>query len=265
MKFPRALTAVLVFTATLAAAGARAAEPPPAAVLKDLAPTGKLRATFIVSNPVQVTKDGAGFRGPAIELGRELAKRLGVPFEPIGHPRAADIVASAKSGAWDVAFLASDPERADAVDFSPAYLEAHNGYIAPKGSPVAAFAEADRAGVRIGVGQNDAVDFHLTRTLKSATLVRNAAGTPGALELVRAGKVDLYAANRQRLDEMLAQLPGSRLLEGSVLAVQQSIALPKGRAAGLAYVASFVADAKASGLVAEAISRAGLRGVNVAP
>jgi polar amino acid transport system substrate-binding protein len=64
---------------------------------------------------------------------------------------------------------------------------------------------------------------------------------------------------------MMAQLPGARLLEGSVLAVRQSIALPKGRAAGLAYVAGFVADAKASGFVAESIARAGLRGVNVAP
>jgi polar amino acid transport system substrate-binding protein len=64
---------------------------------------------------------------------------------------------------------------------------------------------------------------------------------------------------------MLAQLLGARLLEGSVLAVQQSIALPRGRTAGLAYVSSFVADAKASGRVAESIARAGLRGVNVAP
>ena len=261
MKISRAFTAAIA----LAAAGAWAAEPPAAAALKDLAPTDKLRVTFIVSNPVQVTKDAAGFRGPAIDLGRELAKKLGVPFEPVGHPRAADIVASAKSGTWDVAFLAIDPERTDAVDFSPAYLEAHNGYIAPKGSPVGSFGEADRPAVRIGVGQNDAVDFHLTRTLKSATLVRNAGGTAGALELVRAGKVDLYAANRQRLDEMMAQLPGARLLEGSVLAVQQSIALPKGRTAGLAYVSAFVADAKASGLVAESIARARLRGVNVAP
>src|SRR5882672_7374873 len=117
MKSPRAFMAALA----LAAAGASAAEPP-AAALKDLAPTGKLRVTFIVSNAVQVTKDAEGFRGPAIDLGRELAKRLGVLFEPVGHPRAADIVASAKSGTWDVAFLAFDPERADVVDFSPAYL-----------------------------------------------------------------------------------------------------------------------------------------------
>jgi polar amino acid transport system substrate-binding protein len=260
MKSPCALVAALVL-----AASASAAEPPSPAVLRDLAPTGKLRVTFIVSNPVQVTRDASGFRGPAIDLGRELAKRLGVPFEPLGHPRAGDIVASAKTGAWDLAFLAFDPERADAVDFSPAYVEAHNAYLAPAGSPVAAFAEADRTGVRIGVGQNDAVDFHLARTLKHAQLVRNAGSTSGALELIRAGKVDLYAANGQRVEEMLAQLPGARVLDGSVLAVQQAIALPKGHAAGLAYVTAFVGDAKASGLVAQSVARAGLRGVNVAP
>src|SRR5262245_11692402 len=262
MKFPRASLAAISFAAAVVAG---AAEPPSSAALRDLAPTGKLRVTFIASNPVHVVKDSGGFRGPAIDLGTELAKRLGVPFEPLGHARASDIVASAGSGTWDLAFLAFDPERAGEVDFSPAYLEAHNAYLAPAGSPVASFADADRAGVRIGVGQRDAVDFHLTRTLKHALLVRNAGGTPGALDLVRGGKVDLYAANRQRLDEMLAQLPGARVLDGSVLAVQQAMALPKGHAAGLAYVAAFVAEARASGLVAQSIARAGRRGVGVAP
>ena len=263
MEFPRALIAAF---ALLAAAETPAAEPPLPAALRDLAPTGKLRVAFIASNPVHAVRDSGGeFRGPAIDLGRELAGRLAVPFEPLGHPRAEDIVTSAKAGAWDVAFLAFDPARSAEVDFSPAYLEAHNGYLASTASAIASPAEADRPGVRIGVGQRDAVDLHLTRTLKHAGLVRNAAGTPGALELIRSGKVDLYAANRQRLDELAAKLPGTRILEGSVLAVQQSLALPKGRAAGLAFVATFVADAKASGLVAQSITRAGLRGVTVAP
>jgi polar amino acid transport system substrate-binding protein len=264
MEFPRALMAAFALLA--AAAGAPAAEPPSSAALRDLAPTGKLRVTFIVSNPVHVVRDASGeFRGPAIDLGRELAKRLGVAFEPVGHPRAEDIVTSAKAGGWDVAFLAFDPARSAEVDFSPAYLEAHNGYLASAASAIASPAEADRSGVRIGVGQRDAVDLHLTRTLKHAELVRNTGGTPGALELIRSGKVDLYAANRQRLEELAAKLPGTRILEGSVLAVQQSMALPKGRDAGLAFVATFVAGAKASGLVAQSIARAGLRGVTVAP
>jgi polar amino acid transport system substrate-binding protein len=155
MKIQRGLLAAIAFTAA-----ASAAEPPSSAALRDLAPTGKLRVTFIASNPVQAVKEATGeLRGPAIDLGRELARRLGVPFEPLGQPRAADIVASAKTGSWDLAFLAIDPERADVVDFSPAYLEAHNEYLAPAGSRVASFAEADRAGVKIGVGQRDAVDL----------------------------------------------------------------------------------------------------------
>jgi polar amino acid transport system substrate-binding protein len=263
MNLLRALIAAL---ALHAAAGTSAMEPASPSALRELAPTGKLRVTFILTNPVHVVKDAGGeLRGPAIDLGRELAKRLGVPFEPLGHARAEDIVASAGSGGWDAAFLAFDPARSGEVNFSPPYLEAHNRYLAPAGSPIASLEAADRAGVRIGVGQRDAVDLHLTRTLRHAKLVRNSGGTPAALELIRSGKVDLYAANLQRIEDLAAQLPGARVLEGSVLAVRQAIALPKGREAALAFVAAFVGEAKASGLVAESIARAGLRGVNAAP
>jgi polar amino acid transport system substrate-binding protein len=48
----------------------------------ELAPTGTLRATFLAANPVQATVDPATgeVRGPAADLGRELARRLGVSF-----------------------------------------------------------------------------------------------------------------------------------------------------------------------------------------
>ena len=49
------------------------------------------------------------------------------------------------------------------------------------------------------------------------------------------------------------------------MGVQQSIAVPKGRDAGLIFLRRVVEDAKASGLVARAIERTGARGVSVAP
>lgn len=260
--------AAIVLAAVMAAVmDFASAEPPSPAALRELAPTGRLRVTFILANPVQVAKDPASgeLRGPAIDLGRALAARLGVPFEPLGHARAADIVASARTDTWDIAFLAFDPARAGEVDFSPAYLEAHNMYLVPAGSGISSFADADRPGVRIGVGERDAVDLYLTRTLKHAQLVRNGGGTSAALELLLSGKVDIYAANRQRLDDLAVMLPGAHVLDGSVLAVQQALALPKGRASGLAFVAAFVAEVKASGLVRQSIERAGLRGVTVSP
>jgi polar amino acid transport system substrate-binding protein len=41
--------------------------------------------------------------------------------------------------------------------------------------------------------------------------------------------------------------------------------VPKGQAGRLAYVTEFIEEAKASGLIEQAIERAGLRGVRVAP
>ncbi len=47
--------------------------------------------------------------------------------------------------------------------------------------------------------------------------------------------------------------------------MQQSIAVPRGHDAGLAYLRRVVEDAKASGLVARAIEKTGARAVSVAP
>jgi polar amino acid transport system substrate-binding protein len=78
--------------------------------LRELAPTGALRIAFIRTNPVHVVKDkdARGFRGPAVDLGRELAKWLGVPFDALGDTRAEDMVASAKSGRRVAAFPGFD-------------------------------------------------------------------------------------------------------------------------------------------------------------
>jgi len=55
------------------------------------------------------------------------------------------------------------------------------------------------------------------------------------------------------------------VLNGQFTAVQQAIGTPKGRDASAAFLRAFVEEVKASGLVAEAISRNGVQGVSVAP
>ncbi len=239
---------------------------PSAAALAELAPKGSLRVTLILANPVQATKDPktGELHGPAIDLARSLANRLGVPLETSGVGRAEEIVAGAGSDKWDVAFLAIDRERSSVMDFSRPYLEALNTCLVPAGSGIRTLADIDRPGVRIGVGQGDAIDLHFTRTLKHAQLVRTTGGLPAALELIKSGRADAYVANTHRLLELSARLPGSRVLDGSVLAAQQAIAVPKGRSAGLAYVNQFLAQARTSGFVQRSIERANLRGVKVA-
>ena len=253
-RFPLILVASLAFFAGAAAAN-------------DLAPTGALRATFIATNPVQAVTDAQSgeVRGPAAELARELARWLGVPFRITGAQGVAGVLDSVKNGEADIGFLAFDPVRAAEVDFSQPYALAQNTYVVLEGSPIRSVSEIDRAGMRIGVATRDAGDLFLSRNLKAAELVRNPGGNLDvAVAKLKAGEIAAYAANRQRLSELVTRVPGLRLLPDNFYGVEQSIIVAKGNP-GLAAIDRLLDEARASGLIAAAIGRAGLVGVDVAP
>ena len=239
-----------------------------AALANDLAPTGTLRATYIATNPVQAFVDPATkeVRGPAAALTQELARRAGIPFAIKGANGVQGVIDSVKNGEADIGFVAFDPTRATQVDFLPAYSLAQNTYLVAEGSPIRSVADADKAGMRIGVGARDAGDHFLTRTLKHAELKRNEGGNlEVALKQLAAGEIDAYAGNRMRLHGAVQKTPGLRLAADNFYGVEQSVIVPKGNAARLAIVEKFLEEARVSGLIAESISRSGLVGVDVAP
>lgn len=238
----------------------------PVEARKALAPTGKLRVGLILANPVLVTKDAVSgqWRGVAVDLGKELARRLEVPFEPVGYPTVAKMVESAKTNEWDVAFLAYDPARAAEMDFSAPYMEVDNTYLVPANSKITSISAIDQPGIRVAVPEKSAPDLFLSRSLKYATLVRGKGGAAAASEILSSGQADAFAENRQLLTAAAAKLPGSRVLEGRFSAVQHAVAIAKGRGAGTVYVRQFVENAKASGLVRQTINSASVVGVNVA-
>ena len=238
------------------------------AAANDLAPTGTLRATYIATNPVQAFVDTASgqVRGPAAELTRELARRAGVPFTITGANGPQGVIDSVKNGAADIGFVAFDPSRATQVDFSQAYALAQNTYMVPERSPIRSVADADRAGVRIGVAARDAGDHFLTRTLKNAELKRNEGGSlEVVLRQLATGEIDAYAGNRMRLHGIVQRTSGLRLVPDNFYGVEQSVIVPKGDAARLAIVDRLIGEARAAGLIADAITRAGLVGIDVAP
>src|SRR5262249_5573474 len=237
------------------------------AVANDMAPTGTLRATFIASNPVQAVTDpttGEG-RGPAAELTRGMASQLGTPVKITAVQAVAAVTNSVTNAEADIGFVAYDAERAKEVDFSQTYSLAQNTYAVLDHSPIRSIDDIDQPGIRVGVAARDAGDLFLTRTLKHAKLERNQGGNlDTALAKLKAGEIDAYAANRQRLSAFAARLPEIRLLPDNFYGVEQAIILPKGNV-GLAAVNSFLDEARTSGLIAAAIERAGLVGVDVAP
>ena len=232
----------------------------------DLAPTGKLRVGINYGNPVLATRDRTSgqLSGVAVDLARELGRRTDLPVELVGFESAGKMVEGLQAAAWDVAFLAVDPGREQEIDFTAPYIEIEGTYLVPPGSALVAIADVDREDVRVGVSSKSAYDLFLSRDLKHAQLVR--ASSPGAaFDLILAGKVDALGGVRQHLVANTAKLPGSRVLDGRFMAIQQALGIPKGREAGISYLREFIEDVKASGLVARALEKAGVQGVSIAP
>ena len=236
------------------------------AVRNDLAPTGKLRVGINYGNPVLAKKDPTSgeLSGVAVDLARELGRSTDLPVELVAFESAGKMFDALRSGAWDAAFLAIDPGRANEVDFTEPYVEIEGTYLVPSGSPIRALADVDRDGVRVGVSGKSAYDLFLSRNLKHAQMVR-ADSPDAAFELILSAKVDVLAGVRQHLVANAAKLPGSRVFDDRFMAIGQALGIPKGRSDGAKYLREFIEDAKASGFVAQAIEKAGVRGVSVPP
>jgi polar amino acid transport system substrate-binding protein len=236
----------------------------PPAARAELTPNGKLRVGLNYGNFLLVLKDGPGGepRGIAPDLGRELGKRLGVGVEFLRFEQAGKLADAVKDGKCDVGFLGAEPQRANEIAFTAAYLEIPVTFLVPAGSPIRAIADVDREGVRIAVADRSAYDLFLSRNIKKAQLVR-AQGIDGSYELFVREKLDVLAGLKPRLVSDAEKLPGSRILDGQITGVQQAVGTPKMRAAAAQFLGSFVEDLKQSGLVSQIIAKHGVRGVVV--
>jgi polar amino acid transport system substrate-binding protein len=232
----------------------------------ELAPGGKLRVGLNYQNFLLVLKDApdGSPAGIAPDLAREIGKRTGLQVDFVRYQGAGKLADAVKAGAWDIAFLGAEPQRANEIAFSSAYLEIPVTFLVPKGSAIKSIQEVDRTGIRVSVSEKSAYDLYLTRTLKHAQIVR-AQGIDASYKLFVDQKLEVLAGLKPRLVSDCEQLPGSRVLDGQITGVQQSIGAPKAREKAARYLREFVEEAKASGLVARIIEKNRVRGVTVAP
>jgi polar amino acid transport system substrate-binding protein len=233
---------------------------------KELAPSGTLRVGLNYGNFLLVLKDAADGapRGIAPDLGRELGKRLGVPVEFVKFQQAGQLADAVRDEKCDVGFLGAEPQRANEIAFTRAYLEIPVTFLVPKGSTIKSLSDVDREGVRIAVSARSAYDLYLSRTLKEAKLLR-AEGIDASYDLFIKEKLDVLAGLKPRLVADAEKLPGSRVLDGQVTGVQQAVGVSKKREAAAQFTREFVDEIKRSGLVAKTIEKHGVRGVTVAP
>lgn len=235
-------------------------------LVHEFAPGGTLRIGVNYGNPVIAQRDAAGGapRGVGPELGRELARRLGVKVAYVTYETAGKMADGVRSDAWDVAFLADDPARAEEIAFSRPYVQIEGTYMVRSDSPLRTIADVDRKGVRVAVGDKTAYDLFLSRNLKQAALVK-APTSKAAIALFLSENLDAVAGVKNPLVAAAARDPGLRVIEGNFMVIGQAAGVPRARQDAARYLAHFIEESKRSGFVEAALRASGVTDATVAP
>ncbi len=235
----------------------------------DLAPTGTLRASFIENNPNQGRVDATtkAITGPAADLVRELARRLGVKYEITPLPSAGAVLESVRSGKVDIGFLAYEADRATQVDYADDYSITGSTYAVRGDSSLERSADVDRAGVTVAAIRGQSPEVYLREHLKAARLNSLPTAPPNAelAKMLLGGQADAVGANRTRMEELVREFPTLRVLPDDFTQTTQAIVVAKGKASQVAYLNRFLVEARGSGFVKASLAKANLVGVDVAP
>jgi polar amino acid transport system substrate-binding protein len=239
---------------------------PGADVIAAFTPTGSLRASINLGNPILANAgpDGSA-RGVSVDLARAFADRLGVALELVVFKTASHSVEAVTQEKADIGFFAIDPARGAGIGFTAAYVLIEGCYLVRDASPLTHNDEVDRPGTRVVVGAGSAYDLYLTRELKAATITR-APSSPTVVDVFVEQRADVAAGVKQQLEADAVRYPGHRLLPGRFMVIQQAMGCPKGRGdAARAFLAAFVEEMKVGGFVAAALARHDIAGASVAP
>ena len=255
------MRALLLFLMVSLAGSANAAEPV-------LAPTGTLRAAYIVTNVAQARLDRAtgAVSGVIADITRELGRRADVPVNIIPLPTAAAVLESVRSGAADIGFVAPNPERTGVVLYSQTYMLVQQSALVRADSPLRSVKELDRTGQVIGVNTDDSVGVWLKQRLTAAKVRETPDYTlHEAVQWLRNQDVVAFAGGRQRLASGTREVPGLRMLEDNFYGVPQSVAVPLDRSDRLQVINTTLAEMRSSGFLANSVERSGIEGLAVAP
>ncbi len=234
-------------------------------LIDQLAPSGVLRAGINMSNFLLVTgKDEGGLPvGVSPDLARAIAQELGVELKLIPYDGPGDVADAV--GAWDIANIAAEPERAKTISFSPAYCEIQATYLLPPESSIRSIEDIDKPGIKIVAIARAAYELWLSDNLRHATVIQTANQDESFDVFVRE-KHEVLAGLRPRLTKDHEALPGSHLLTESFTAVQQSIGCQPGKPEAERFLFDFVQRSIREGVVESLIEKHAVAGrLSVAP
>ncbi len=241
-------------------------DPLPVEMREILAPSGTLRAGINLSNFLLVSSRTANGdpAGVSPDMAAAIAGNLGLPLSFVTYASPGLLADAAGRDEWDIALIGAEPQRAEVISFTPAYAEIEATYLVQPGSSAERVEDLDKPGKRIAVTDRTAYGLWLDRNITHAELVRSATFDDSLADFRNRG-LDALAGIRPRLIADEKAVPGSRILSGRFMAVQQAIGAPKAKSAAIKALTRFVEQAKASGLVGALIEKHGVQGLSVAP
>jgi polar amino acid transport system substrate-binding protein len=236
-------------------------------IIRAFAPTGILRASINLGNPILANKDPAtGLpMGVSIDLATGLAKLLGVDIELVVFDAAGKSVEAVTQERADIGFFAIDPLRGEDISFSAAYVLIEGCYLVRETSSIFSNDEVDVASNRVMVGKASAYDLYLTRELKHAQIER-APTSQTVVDVFVEKDLEVAAGVKQQLESDMKRFQDLRLLPGRFMVIQQAVGVPKSRGAIAArFLHDYVEAMKTSGFVAKSLEQHRIAGASVAP
>jgi polar amino acid transport system substrate-binding protein len=226
------------------------------AIVASLAPTGTLRASINLGNPVLASLDPVSGRpvGVSVDIANELASRLHVPIELVVSKSAGDSVIKVDNQQADIGFFAIDPKRGAGISFTDPYVLIEGFYLVRNDSPVHTNAQVDQAGNTVAVGKGSAYDLFLSRELQHATIVR-VPTSPAVVQAFVDQHLTVAAGVKQQLERDAAKIGGLRILDQRFMVIRQAMGVPKSRGTQAAqYLTRFVQQLRSSGFVSRALA-----------
>ncbi len=231
-------------------------------VREDLAPSGVLRASINLGNPVLAAGTPEQPTGVTVDIARELARRLDMPLELVCFDAARKSFEALTTGEAEICFLAIEPARADQVAFTAPYVIIEGVFAVRRDSSLVEVTDVDRAGVRVGVKRGSAYDLYLTRTLQHATIVRGDEG----VDVFLADGLEVAAGIRQPITQFVAENPEFRVIDERFMEIRQALGTTKTRRPDtVAYLHTLIEDLKSTGFIADSLLRSNQPDATVAP
>lgn len=231
-------------------------------VREDLAPSGVLRASINLGNPVLAQGTPEEPAGVTVDIAREIARRLELPLELVCFDAARKSFEALTTGQADICFLAIEPARADEVAFTAPYVIIEGVFAVRRESDLLSVADVDRADVRVGVKRGSAYDLYLTRTLQHATIVRGDEG----VDVFLAEGLEAAAGIRQPITQFVAENPDYRVIDERFMEIRQAVGTTKTRHPDtVTYLHTLVEDLKSTGFISTSLHHSNQPDAAVAP